>query len=187
MATGSESPLHSTFIRAILLPPEMFTRPRQDVNDSLFVLRPLCNVIRVRTPPVTLLIDVINANTSSWRKPLSLRVTAQNPAIPYRFQAYFKKKKIYIYIYKKQKVLILVFFRKYFSREVRLLIQQNAMASLEANHIDKCQLLLEIIANTYCEMKPMCRQRSESIVKRKNLLQLKKKRKNDIYPRHKRR
>ena len=99
MATGSESPLHSTFIRAILLPPEMFTRPRQDVNDSLFVLRPLCNVIRVRTPPVTLLIDVINANTSSWRKPLSLRVTAQNPAIPYRFQAYLKKKKIYIYIY----------------------------------------------------------------------------------------
>ena len=46
----------------------------------------------------TLLIDVINANTSSWRKLLSLRVTAQNPAIPYRFQAYLKKKKIYIYI-----------------------------------------------------------------------------------------
>ena len=40
MATGSESPLHSTFIRAIFLPPEMFARPRQDVNDSLFVLRP---------------------------------------------------------------------------------------------------------------------------------------------------
>ena len=36
MATGSESPLHSTFIRAILLPPEMFTRPRQDVNDSFY-------------------------------------------------------------------------------------------------------------------------------------------------------
>ena len=54
----------------------------------------------MRTPPVTLLIDVINANTSSWRKPLSLRVTAQNPAIPYRFLAYLKKKKyIYIYIY----------------------------------------------------------------------------------------
>ena len=34
MATGSESPLHSTFIRAILLPPEMFTRPRQDVTQS---------------------------------------------------------------------------------------------------------------------------------------------------------
>ena len=39
-ATDSESPLHSTFIHAILLPPEMFTRPRQDANDSLFVLRP---------------------------------------------------------------------------------------------------------------------------------------------------
>ena len=35
MATGSELPLHSTFIRAILLPPETFPRPRQDVNDSL--------------------------------------------------------------------------------------------------------------------------------------------------------
>ena len=51
MATGSESPLHSTLIRAILLPPEIFTRPRQDVNDSLFVLRLWCNAIRVRTPP----------------------------------------------------------------------------------------------------------------------------------------
>ena len=51
MATGSEFPLHSTFIRAILLPPEMFPRPRQDVNDSLSVLRPWCNAIRVRTPP----------------------------------------------------------------------------------------------------------------------------------------
>ena len=51
MATGSELPLHSTFIRAILLPPETFPRPRQDVNDSLFVLRPWCNAIRVRTPP----------------------------------------------------------------------------------------------------------------------------------------
>ena len=36
-ATDSESPLHSTFIQAILLPPEMFTRPR-------------CNAIRARTP-----------------------------------------------------------------------------------------------------------------------------------------
>ena len=39
-ATDSESPLHSTFIHAILLPTEMFTGPRQDVNDSFFVLRP---------------------------------------------------------------------------------------------------------------------------------------------------
>ena len=39
------------FIRAILLPPETFPPPRQDVNDSLFVLRPWCNAIRVRTPP----------------------------------------------------------------------------------------------------------------------------------------
>ena len=29
----------------------MFTRPQQDVRDSLFVLRPWCNAIRVRTPP----------------------------------------------------------------------------------------------------------------------------------------
>ena len=48
-ATGSESPFHSTFIYAISLPPEIFTRPRQDANDLLFVLRPLCNVIIVRT------------------------------------------------------------------------------------------------------------------------------------------
>ena len=32
MATDSESPLHSTYIRAILLPPEMFTLPQQDAN-----------------------------------------------------------------------------------------------------------------------------------------------------------
>ena len=51
MATESESLLHSTFIRAILLPPEMFTRPQQDASDSLFVLRPWCNAIGVRTPP----------------------------------------------------------------------------------------------------------------------------------------
>ena len=50
-ATDSESPLHFTFIHAILLSPEMFTRPREDSNDSLFVLRPWCNAIRVRTPP----------------------------------------------------------------------------------------------------------------------------------------
>ena len=46
-----EFPLHSMFIHAILLLPEMFTRPRQDTNDSFFVLRPWCNAIRVRTPP----------------------------------------------------------------------------------------------------------------------------------------
>ena len=50
-ATDSESQLHSTFIHAISLPPEMFTRPRQIANDSLFVLRPWRNAIRVRTPP----------------------------------------------------------------------------------------------------------------------------------------
>ena len=50
-ATDSESSLHSTFIHAILLLPEMFTRQRQDANDSLFVLQPWCNAIRVRTPP----------------------------------------------------------------------------------------------------------------------------------------
>ena len=50
-ATDNESTLHSTFIHAISLPPTMFTRLRQDANDSLFVLRPWCNVIRVRTPP----------------------------------------------------------------------------------------------------------------------------------------
>ena len=60
MATDSESPLHSTFIRAILLPPEMFTRPRQDVNDSLFVLRPWCNAIRVRTPPEFHMFQCVN-------------------------------------------------------------------------------------------------------------------------------
>ena len=50
-ATGSESPLHSRFIHTVLQPPEMFTRPWQDANDSLFILRPWCNAIRVRTPP----------------------------------------------------------------------------------------------------------------------------------------
>ena len=50
-ATGSESPLHSRFIHTLLLPPEMFTRPWQDANDSLFILRPWYNAIRVRTPP----------------------------------------------------------------------------------------------------------------------------------------
>ena len=39
-ATDSKFPLHSTFNHAISLPPEMFTRPRQDANNSLFVLRP---------------------------------------------------------------------------------------------------------------------------------------------------
>ena len=34
---ATESPLHSTFIYAILLPPEMFTRPPQDTNDSFVV------------------------------------------------------------------------------------------------------------------------------------------------------
>ena len=56
-ATESESPLQSTFIHAISLPPEMFTRPPQDANDSLFVLRPWCNAIRVRTPPGMAWID----------------------------------------------------------------------------------------------------------------------------------
>ena len=50
-ANNSESPLHSTSICTILLPPEMFTQPRQDVNDSLFILRLSCNTIRVCTPP----------------------------------------------------------------------------------------------------------------------------------------
>ena len=40
-------------IDAILLPPEMFTRSRQDANDSLFVLRPWCNAIIVHTPPAS--------------------------------------------------------------------------------------------------------------------------------------
>ena len=44
--------LHSTFTHTVLLPPEMFTRPRKDANDSLFALRPWCNAIRMRTPPV---------------------------------------------------------------------------------------------------------------------------------------
>ena len=48
-ATDSESSLHSTYIHATTLPPKMFTRPRQDANDSLFLLRPWCNGIRVRT------------------------------------------------------------------------------------------------------------------------------------------
>ena len=39
-ATDSEFPLNSTFIHAILLLPEMFTRPRQDANDLFFILRP---------------------------------------------------------------------------------------------------------------------------------------------------
>ena len=39
-ATDSEFPLHFTFIHAILLLPEMFTRPRQDANDLFFILRP---------------------------------------------------------------------------------------------------------------------------------------------------
>lgn len=38
-ATDSESPLHSTHIHATSMPPKMFTRLRQDANDSLFVLR----------------------------------------------------------------------------------------------------------------------------------------------------
>ena len=50
-ATGSESPLHSRVIHTLLLPPEMFTRPWQDANDSLFILRPWYNAIRVCTPP----------------------------------------------------------------------------------------------------------------------------------------
>ena len=50
-ATDSESSLHSTFIHAILLLRDMCTRPRHDANDSLFVLWPWCNAIRVRTPP----------------------------------------------------------------------------------------------------------------------------------------
>ena len=44
-------PPYSTFIHAISLSPEMFTRLRQDTNDSLFVLRPWCNAIRVHTLP----------------------------------------------------------------------------------------------------------------------------------------
>ena len=39
-ATDSEFSSHSTFIHAILLLPEMFTRPRQDANDLFFILRP---------------------------------------------------------------------------------------------------------------------------------------------------
>ena len=31
---------------------QMFTRPPKDANDSLFLLRPWCNAIGVRTPPV---------------------------------------------------------------------------------------------------------------------------------------
>ena len=72
-ATDSELPLNSTFIRAILLLPEMFTRPRQDANDLFFILRPWCNVIRVRTPPGVIQSDkspiptLKNANSSQLR------------------------------------------------------------------------------------------------------------------------
>ena len=48
---SSESPLYSTSICTILLPLEMFTQLRQDINDSLFILQPSCNTIRVCTQP----------------------------------------------------------------------------------------------------------------------------------------
>ena len=45
----------------------MFTRPRQDANDSLSVLRPWCNAIRVRTPPVLAVSDTIGVNKLTAR------------------------------------------------------------------------------------------------------------------------
>ena len=50
-ATNSESPLHSTFIRAISAPPEI-TQPQKDANISrFFMLGPCWNAIRVRAQP----------------------------------------------------------------------------------------------------------------------------------------
>ena len=74
-ATDSEFPLNSTFIHAILLLPEMFTRPRQDANDLFFILRPWCNVIRVRTPPGVIQSD---KNPIPTLKKLIHRSHAQN-------------------------------------------------------------------------------------------------------------
>ena len=45
----------------------MFIRPRQDANDSLSVLRPWCNAIRVRTPPVLVVSDTIGVNKLTAR------------------------------------------------------------------------------------------------------------------------
>ena len=45
----------------------MFIRPREDANDSLSVLRPWCNAIRVRTPPVLAVSDTIGVNKLTAR------------------------------------------------------------------------------------------------------------------------
>ena len=53
-ATDSEFPSRSRMLSIFALfslPPKMFTRPRQDANDLLFLLRAWCNAIRVRTSP----------------------------------------------------------------------------------------------------------------------------------------
>ena len=62
--TDSEFTLHSTFLHASSLPPEVLSRSQQDANDSPFCVTTMMQAIRVRTPP-----EISHKNRQSliWR------------------------------------------------------------------------------------------------------------------------